>query len=258
MQFAKRELQGILASPRLWAGLAGVSLLLGMVGPFGTYEELRLPARLAYWSAVVVATYLTGFAAVQFCVRFIFGATPPGTGGYFLAGAAAGLPVAGVVALLNRFAFGEATGFNFLTALPYCVAAGAVVSGLVAYFARQEADLSQTAPTTGAETDRARPRILDRLPVEKRGRLAYLSMQDHYVEVHTDRGSTLVLLRFGDAIAEAAGVDGLRIHRSHWVARDAVAGVERRDGRMVLRMHDGARLPVSRSYSASVREAGLG
>jgi hypothetical protein len=254
LQFAMRELRQVLAAPRLWAGLAGTALLLGMVGPFGTYEELRLPARLAYWSAVVVATYLAGFASVHFTVRFLFGEELPATGGFTLAGAIAGVPVAAVVALLNSFAFGGEIGFGFLAVLPYCVAASAVVSGLVSYFAIQEARGRNDMPATSVPI---RPRILDRLPPEKRGRLAYLSMQDHYVEVHTDRGRALVLMRFGDAIAETEGVDGLRIHRSHWVAREAVAGTARRDGRLVLRMRDGAELPVSRSYSGAVRAAGL-
>lgn len=82
-------------------------------------------------------------------------------------------------------------------------------------------------------------------------------MQDHYVDVHTDKGNTLVLMRLADAIAEMEGVSGMQIHRSHWVALDAVAGSLRKDGRLFLRMTDEKLLPVSRSSLDAVRVAGL-
>jgi hypothetical protein len=176
LQFAMRELHALLAAPRLWAGLAGASLLLGMVGPFGTYDQLPLGGRIAYWAAIAVATYLTGFFVVHFCVRFLFGTALAGVSGFALAGAIAGVPVAGVVTLINRLAFADVSIFGFVTVLPYCVAASAVLSGLVSYFAIHEARARNASPATPTPS---RPRILDRLPAEKRGRLAYLTMQDH-------------------------------------------------------------------------------
>lgn len=240
----------------LWAGLAGASILLGLVGPFGTYDQLPLAARLAYWTAIVVSTYLTGFVVVHFAVHLLYGEDRGGVADYGLAGAIAGVPIAGLVALLNRFAFGDGSVFGFFTALPYVVATAALISALVAFFMQRAA--VETGPA--AETAKAspRPRILDRLPHEKRGRLTHLTMQDHYVEVHTDRGRELVLMRMSDAITETEGVEGLRIHRSHWVARAAVEGVERRGGKLLLRLRGGTELPVSRSYSEAVRAAGFG
>ena len=64
-------------------------------------------------------------------------------------------------------------------------------------------------------------------------------------------------MRFADAIRETDGVNGLQIHRSHWVALDAVAGTHRHNGRLFLAMQDGTRLPVSRSRAEEVRGAGL-
>ena len=254
MQFTKRELQDVLFSPILWAGLGGTSILLGMIGPFGTYDQLPLAARLAYWTAIVVATYIGGLAVVHFVSHLLYGENRGDVIGYALAGALAGIPVAAIVAAINRLVFAELSGFGFLTALPYTVAAGALVSALVAFFSQR---LSAPAAAAPAGHPPPRPRLLDRLPTEKRGRITRLSMQDHYVEVHTDRGSALILMRMTDAIAEAEGIDGLRIHRSHWVARDAVEQVERRGGRLVLRLRCGAELPVSRSHYDAVRSAGF-
>nr|WP_255714076.1 LytTR family DNA-binding domain-containing protein [Pelagibacterium xiamenense] len=62
-------------------------------------------------------------------------------------------------------------------------------------------------------------------------------------------------MRLADAIAETDGVAGLQIHRSHWVAASAVAGLERRNGKTFVALRSGALLPVSRSYLAAARAA---
>jgi hypothetical protein len=68
--------------------------------------------------------------------------------------------------------------------------------------------------------------------------LANMTMQDHYIDIRTDRGGTLLLMRLADAIAETNVVDGLQIHRSHWVAKNAVQGAVRKEGRTFLKMRD--------------------
>ena len=73
-------------------------------------------------------------------------------------------------------------------------------------------------------------------------------MEDHYVRVHTTRGSGLVLMRFSDAIAELEATPGLRIHRSWWVAARAVAEVERSARSTKARLINGLRAPVSQPY----------
>lgn len=258
LQFTKRELRAMFFAPRFWAALAAVSAVLGMAGPFGTYESLRLLPRFAYWAGIVVATYFAGMATVFFLVRLVWGEREPGPGGFALAGAAGGLPVALVVFAINSQVFAGDLGrpLSFLVLLAYCSAIAATVSAVVTMFAGRDV---QTMPAAAEEQDEqpARPPILERLPASRRGRLLYMSMQDHYVDVHTDTGHTLVLMRIADAVAETRGVDGLRIHRSHWVAREAVVAARRRDGRLHLEMEDGALLPVSRSHLAVVRKAGL-
>ena len=64
-------------------------------------------------------------------------------------------------------------------------------------------------------------------------------------------------MRFVDAVAELDGAGGLRVHRSYWVARHHVEGAARQDGRTTLRLTGGHEVPVSRTYMAAVRAAGL-
>jgi len=109
-----------------------------------------------------------------------------------------------------------------------------------------------------ADTD-ARPatRFTQRLPLRLRGaRLIAVEAEDHYLRVHTDQGSDLILMRLSDALEELDGVEGAQTHRSWWVARDAVRGASRGDGRATLTLEGGISAPVSRRYAGTLREAG--
>ena len=101
------------------------------------------------------------------------------------------------------------------------------------------------------------PPILNRLPASLSGaNLQAIEAQDHYLRLHTDRGTALVLMRLSDAIEETAGLEGARTHRSWWVARTSVLDVERGRGRATLTLNGGVRVPVSRTHSPVLRRAG--
>jgi DNA-binding LytR/AlgR family response regulator len=101
------------------------------------------------------------------------------------------------------------------------------------------------------------PKLLNRLPGGKRGRLIRLRAQDHYVEVVTENGSTLLAMRFCDAVAEAAPEPGAQIHRSHWVAEHAIMGQARRGQDGGFQLKDGSSVPIGRSFRPALREKGL-
>lgn len=93
-------------------------------------------------------------------------------------------------------------------------------------------------------------------PALRDAAIVAIEAQDHYLRVHTDRGAALVLCRLSEAVAQLAGVEGARTHRSWWVARDAVLGTRRGRGRGVLQLRDGLSAPVSRTYAPALRQAG--
>ncbi|MCP5074805.1 MAG: LytTR family transcriptional regulator [Rhodobacteraceae bacterium] len=88
-------------------------------------------------------------------------------------------------------------------------------------------------------------------------RLVRLQSADHYVEVHTEVGTKLLLMRLSDAMEMLIGSNGAQVHRSHWVNLDEVDGVVKRDRKIWLRMSDGIDIPVSRSYRPGLREVGV-
>ena len=94
-----------------------------------------------------------------------------------------------------------------------------------------------------------------RWPTSLQGRLLFLEMEDHYLRIHTSEGSDVILCRMEDAAHELQG-HGLRVHRSYWVAGDAVGGARRQGQNWRLRLTDGREVPVGRTYRSTVRAAG--
>lgn len=82
-----------------------------------------------------------------------------------------------------------------------------------------------------------------------------LRMEDHYVRVHTLGGSRLVAGPFERVIAGMAQ-EGMRVHRSWWVARAAVIGVVADGRNLRLTLRGDLTAPVSRASVARLREAG--
>jgi DNA-binding LytR/AlgR family response regulator len=81
-------------------------------------------------------------------------------------------------------------------------------------------------------------------------------MEDHYVRAHTGAGSTLLLMRLRDAVAELDAVDGRQVHRSWWVARNAVARAEPAGRGWKLTLRNGLVVPVPRERAGELRSAG--
>ncbi|KKB08005.1 LytTR family DNA-binding domain-containing protein [Devosia chinhatensis] len=248
MHLALRELQDLARRPQAWIVLAATGLIMGMVGPFGTFDMPVVP-RLAYWLTVV-----TGTTALCLLIeRWVFhaiGGRLPDLVAVLVGGALAGLPIALCVWIFNRMVFGTGTEAMSLWALlAYTIPIAALVTSAVHVLVRS--DDVEGLP------DGAAPALLDRLPLPQRGRLLHIAVSDHYVDVTTDRGTTLVLMRLSDAIRETAPIRGLQVHRSHWVALDAVRRGRRIGGKPVLELETGVLVPVSRTFLPAVRDAGL-
>jgi hypothetical protein len=101
----------------------------------------------------------------------------------------------------------------------------------------------------------APPKFLERLPLKLRGAEVWaVEAEDHYLRLHTSKGQDLILMRLSDAVTELEGLEGAQVHRSWWVARDAIAEARRGDGRATLTLKDGSEVPVSRTYARLLRQ----
>lgn len=261
LRLALRELQRLLGSPVFWALLAVIALVLGLSGPFGTYQSMSLPPRLAYWALIVVTTGLAGWLTGTWVVLAFELRNWPFWAEAVAAGALVGLAVSLIVHGINAAFLGTPLwSFQALIGqAPATPLIGLAVTAAIVWTSRRAAlpFLAPPAPAPEAPPGPPAARLLARLPLEKRGALVSLSVQDHYTEVTTSAGRALVLLRLSDAISEAEGVPGLQVHRSHWVALAAVARVRRDGARAVLTLKDGREVPVSRTYLPDAKRAGL-
>lgn len=100
-------------------------------------------------------------------------------------------------------------------------------------------------------------RFLKRLPAELGSDLMCLSMEDHYVRVHTAAGDTLILMRMADAVAELEDYPGQQVHRSWWVAADAVLETVRETRKVSLRLRNGLQVPVSQRRVKQLKDEGF-
>lgn len=246
--FALREWRDHILHPATLVALGAVALILALVGPYGTSDRLRPLPRFGYWALIVPATYGTG----SLVVTWLRAVLPPWPFALRmgLAGVTTGAAVAGVVLLVNAVALGFVPAPDALPGFVANVAGVAMVVTLaIAYI---------TSRQSGARTPQpAPPAILQRVPLEKRGALLALSVEDHYVRVHTSKGTEMVLLRLSDAMREVGDLPGAQVHRSHWVAFNAVRAARRDGDRAILTLTTGTDIPVSRANMPKVKEAGL-
>lgn len=120
----------------------------------------------------------------------------------------------------------------------------------------QEATAAGTIPgdaDTPAMADAPPPAFLSRLREDRHGGLLALQAEGHYLRVYTDAGSDLILYRLSDALAELCDSEGMRVHRSWWVAERAVEGEEKGEKLVLV---NGMKVPVSRSYRMQARDRG--
>ena len=96
--------------------------------------------------------------------------------------------------------------------------------------------------------------FLSRVPIHLRDGILALEADKHYVVIHSRHGQGRVLYRFGDAVMELEAYDiGFRVHRSWWVASDAVAALADEGKSVRLHLSNGLSVPVSMSNSGFVR-----
>lgn len=227
------------------------SFAAGVAGPFGTHAIASFWERWLYWALIIVVSiFMAGFLR-----RLSHRLSGPDK------------PLLEDVLMIGLMTVSFTPALLFLTKLvsdrgeyPTVLELGLYVAIVSLVISATRRVLSVTATDTGAISREAPghlPRIMRRLPKSCGGSIIRLNVSDHRVRVVTTDGEYSLRLRFGDAIDEMDPVDGFCTHRSHWVARQAVHGPERENGKTYLRLVNGDRVPVSRTYQRDLEAAGL-
>jgi len=247
--------EGMIEIGRRLAGPLVVALVLGLIGPFGTFALLPLFPRLAYWLAVVALNWML----CDIAVRWVDGHLPdelplrrvvvPLTGAL-----AVSIPATGVVTLANGLSGIGWPGAILTLYGQVLLLLGAIAVPVYALADLQEAT-QQRQPGSAEGTAQGLSLFRVRLSGPLDGDLLCLEMQDHYLKVHTSAGSEMILCRMEDAARELEGL-GQRVHRSWWVANAARQGIARDGARLVIRLPNGLQVPVGRTYRPALKAAG--
>ena len=249
-------------APRLLAPL-GVGCVLGLIGPFGTFDLLAFLPRLGYWLAVVSLNWSLADAGIRRVEALAGERLPaPHVSVPLLGALIVSVPATGVVVLANGL-----SGIGWPSSVATLYGQVLVLLAAISLPVHAWAELREAVASdpSGSEACTPAPPVradstgvalfLARLPGPLKGRLLCLETQDHYLAVHTTGGTEMILCRMEDAARELGAI-GHRVHRSWWVAADAVEAPARNGQRQFLRLVDGRTVPVGRSFRVDLKQAG--
>ncbi|MCF6344092.1 MAG: LytTR family transcriptional regulator [Devosiaceae bacterium] len=233
-------------------------LIFAFIGPFGTFHDLSFFMRLVFWAVAVLGCGAIFWSIVYFFDHFkIF----KNSSKYFRYSFIVFLTTipATVLIYYNNVFFRE-IAFP-LEKLPWLWSTvfiiGITITSLHLFsnfgksLSKRKEHKKEVAKIV-IETDKDILRFMDRLPKKLGRKLISLSSHDHHVDVRTDKGVEMIYMKFSDALKELKNYPGLRIHRSHWVAFDAVDKVKQSGRKWVVKLKDGSELPISEKYKSDV------
>lgn len=229
-------------------GAIALGTFLGFAGPFGSFQSLAHPQRYAFWFGIVATGYGLAIATLQILRPAAAFARLPKFAATVLVGLLSTLPMMFFVAWALEIVFERSTPPGRLVSLYLSVAAVQVVIAAIAV----SPFLTPHGPVPPAEdpnTDRFFARVPDRLGRD----LLALEAQDHYLMVHTRRGSALIHMRLSEAVQMLPTQLGFQAHRRWWVAHNEVARLRRDGHQTLIELTGGLTVPVGRTYLAAVR-----
>jgi hypothetical protein len=230
--------------------LAAVGLLMAELGPYRT-GEFPVALRTGYWLIAAIGAGLAGIA--------IDAVVGPRIQPFLLRIAIVALamtpPVTLFIYALNAAMLDLPRRWWLMPQLAWQVfAVTFLIMALRSLIWRRVVETRTIVVPPLPEAARA---LRLRLSAKRRAaKLIALEAEDHYVRVHTDAGSELISMRFSEAVEELALAHGFRLHRSWWVAADAIEAVRWRRGGGEARLIGGIAAPVSRSHAPALKAAG--
>lgn len=224
-----------------------IGVVIGLMGPYESYGSMSLVVRLGHFALCVTVIGTMVMTASYYTARRFFQ-------GYWPVWAALGLDllltvpgvfvILGSLAIFARQSLGEVYPQDLLWQNLIMMLTFRAASLLLSW--RRIREGPQMAPTTGSKP--LPDEITKRMPFGLRGeRILALSSEDHYLRVHTSRGEALILMALSHAVPLMA--DGFLVHRSHWIAREAIKSASSISVQLVT----GLSLPISRHRAKEFR-----
>jgi hypothetical protein len=230
-------------------GAIALGVFLGFAGPFGSFQSLASPQRYAYWFGLVAMGYVLAIATLQILRPLAAFARLPKIAAIAVVGLISTLPMMFVVAWTLEVVFRRSTPPGQLVSLYLSVVSVQLVIAGIAAWRFLAPQRPAPPPADDVNTDQFFERVPDRLGRD----LLALEAQDHYLMVHTRRGSALIHMRLSEAVQILPPQLGFQAHRRWWVARNEVAGLRRDGHQTLIELTGGLTVPIGRTYLAAVR-----
>ena len=221
--------------------------------PFESYNADNFLVNLSYWlSHVLILAGLSGFVARRAFPRFVQQETSP-VWALVQFSLTLSVPVYLISVLYELAAGPEADDtvaallwWAFDTALYTLIIVGGISIAAVKFAAKPAAP----GPPAGQ-------RFFNRLSPSLGSELVCLSMEDHYIRVHTQIGNELIHLSMKDALSELDGYPGFQVHRSWWVSVSGLTHVNKEQRKYTAHLTNGLAVPISRNHVEKLKEAGF-
>lgn len=261
------DFDDLLKRPERWARVMGWATLAGLefgfIGPFGSYAS-NIFTRTAFWIALFWIGALLLWPCVVAAIRLGSRRGFPPIFAAIAVVLAASVPLAALGAAITYLCWPvRASGMRLiewyeltiLVALP--ATAGLVWLELGRAATRRPLPLVRGGQgLAGAVGPSDEPVHGSTIPDYLLEAALCLQMEDHHVRVHVPGRSYLQFGLMRDVVAALDERRGLRVHRSWWVARDAVRSWYKEGRSVVLALSNGLNVPVARNRVAILRAEG--
>ena len=228
------------------AVFVATGILLAILAPYRTDAIFPVWERLAFW---IMSSCLCGCLLLPFYLLGRMAGRDYGLAAHLW------LPLSATLAAVpaTLIVQSAATAVNpaiqllpFAKLLPSVLLLCLPLQFVLHLLLRETDALAPDAPTPDAPIDQAIAPLLAKLPKSLGDEILCMKTEDHYLRVFTPHGNALILMRMTDAEKTTGDVEGLRVHRSWWVARAAVRRSVAAGGNISLILSNGVEVPVSR------------
>ncbi len=256
--FADRRKIGLLISAAV-----AISAFFAITSPYNAVYYLPFAARFIYWLGLilisiaiersVVGALLRSRFDLRLPLRLVIGST--------VATPAVWVTIFSVQMLIGHSIAGPILGHAYLMVQIWviCLALAVLTEFFLRFISTQPpASSNIEGPPASAVVEKTAPanhpfRAL--LPLPHRNAEIYaVSAEDHYIRVHTSAGETMLLMRLSNAEKLLQDVEGVKTHRSWWVAQHGVNAITKNDGKISIALKSGTIAPASRSGAKEMKD----
>lgn len=227
-----------------------MALILAQIAPYNSGSIANFGLRALYWGSIILISLLAWNTIEKFLV-------PRLKWNFFFIGSLCNLlmtfPLFIYIILMNIFIFDNHSTwlelFYFWLQLAItCQSIYLLIYVIVAQVIKSGVDEDDDCPPENT------PHFLKNIA----GDLLYIKSEDHYLRIQTTTENKLILYKISDAIhqLETSNIEGMSVHRSHWVAKSAIKA-HTKDGRKnLLTLTNNDQLPISATYLKNLKSEG--